>query len=189
MEHDEIAIIEEIKKGNRENFGKLYDIYVKPLYTYIYYKTHHKEIAEDLTSTTFFKALNNIHSFESGKSFRAWLYRIAHNNVIDYYRGKKIHQNIDDAWDISDGTDFVGDLDSDRKLGEVKKYLKKLSKEQRDIIVMRVWQDLSYKEIAEIIGKSEGNCKVIFSRSMDKLRTIMPATLYAAFILSLITYR
>ena len=95
MEKSEKKLIKLIKLGDKESFGILYDRYIEKIYQYIYYKTHHKETAEDLTSLTFVKSLDYLPGFnEDNGNFKAWLYRIARNNIIDHYRTKKIEYNI-----------------------------------------------------------------------------------------------
>lgn len=184
MLENEQELIRQSKNGDSAAFGHLYDHYIRSIYNFIYYKTHHKETAEDLTSQTFFKALKNIQSVDPNKSFKSWLYKIAQNTVIDHYRSHREHQDIDDEWDIADeDVDIVADLDTSRQVERLKKYLHKLSSSERDIIMMRVWQELSYKEIAEILGKSEGSCKMAYSRSLEKLRTIMPIALFLLLVL------
>lgn len=148
----------------------LYDRHVRTVYNFIYYKTHHKETAEDLTSETFFKALRSMSSVDSKRSFISWLYKIAQNSVIDHYRAKRPTQNIDDVWDMADEDDAVALLDTTLHAAKVKAELGKLPSAERDIIFMRVWQELSYKEIAEIVGKSEASLKMAFSRTIKKLR-------------------
>jgi len=170
MEINEAEIVLHCQKGNKEEFGILYDRYIKKIYDFVYFKTQHKETAEDLVSIVFKKALENINKFGNQGSFSSWIYRIARNTVIDYYRTRKQNINIEDAWDLTDNSNIEIDLDNKEKLTEVKKYLSQLKSEQRDIVVMRVWQEMSYKEIAEIIGKSEASCKMIFLRVMKQLR-------------------
>lgn len=179
----EETIIRECQAGNRSGFGKLYDLYAREIYDFVYYKTHHKETAEDIASETFFKALKNIHQFDASRSFRAWLFGIARNAVMDHYRRLRPTFDIDDIWDIAADDDVARDADTRLKVEKVSHYLAALPAIQRDILILRVWQDLSYKEIAEIIGKSEDNCKVIFSRTMKELRKKVPA---AAFLLLLL---
>jgi len=175
------GVVARATQGDKEAFAKLYDEYIKKIYNFIYYKTHHKETAEDLTSITFTKAWKNIESFNKG-SIQAWLYTIARNTVIDHYRTVKQDKNIDDVWDLSSNTDIAMDADTVLKVEDVKKYLQDIAPIQRDIVIMRVWQDLSYKEIAEITGKSEANCKVIYSRAISKLKLKMPIVVFIAFL-------
>lgn len=173
------------QSGDRAKFGELYDRYIKKIYDFIYYKTHHKHTAQDLTSQVFIKALDKIDTFNSSEGlFSSWLFRIARNTVIDYYRTKKVGYDIEDAWDLSDGTDIQKDVDMQINFEKINKYLKGLEKDQREIIVMRVWQELSYKEIAEITGRTEAGCKMAFSRAIKKLRQEMPLSLLMLLVLT-----
>jgi RNA polymerase sigma-70 factor, ECF subfamily len=157
--------------GNVSEFAKLYEAYVQPVYRFIYYKTHHRETAEDITSATFMKALEKIQTFNPNKaSFKTWLYQIARNNVIDHYRSHKESMDIDDVWDLNTGENLETDTDTKMKLDSVREYLKKLKPEQREIVVLRVWDGRSFQEIAEITGKTEASCKMMFKRTVDKLR-------------------
>jgi RNA polymerase sigma factor (sigma-70 family) len=180
---DSLAV-KKCQEGNLDQFAGLYDKYLSKIYNFIYYKTFHKETTEDLTSKTFMKALENIDKFNSSKGkFSSWLYRIARNLVIDYYRTKKNVANIDDIYDLIDDTNILKNLQDKEKLQEAKKFLEKLSEEQKEIVIMRVWNEMSYKEIAEITGKSEGNCKVIFSRVMRSMnKEIAPLILIMLII-------
>ena len=186
MERSELEAINNCQQGKLREFSVLYDKYVNKIYNYLYYRTHHKETAEDLTSQSFLKALDNINKFKPSKGvFSAWLYRIARNTLYDHYRTNKINIDIDNVWGLSSqGEDIERDIDSQRTLSQVAEYLKHLTKDQRDIIIMRVWDELSYKEIATILNKSEASCKMAFSRAIAKLRQDMPLTLFIFFLLS-----
>jgi RNA polymerase sigma-70 factor (ECF subfamily) len=168
------------------NFSEIYEKYVKKIYNFIYYKTHHKETAEDLTSQTFIKALEHFQDLKlETNNISAWLYKIATNTVIDHYRTKRNieHKDIADVWDLSTNENIPKDLDTKLKLESVQEYLKKIKAEHRDIVLLRVWEGLSYKEIAKIAGKTETNCKMIFARAMMKLKEQM--TLATVLILRL----
>lgn len=180
----QIQLIQAVQSGDTASFGALYDEYVREIYRFIYYKTHQKEVAEDLTSHVFMKALEKIHSFKGEKGvFRGWLYQIARNTVIDHYRTQKKTGSIEDAWDISSDDDVELTVSRQFDKEELRKYLSQLKSEQRDIILMRLWQDMSYEEIALALGKSETNCRVTFSRGIVQLRKIMPAALFILFLL------
>ncbi len=170
MKINERRIIKSCQAGNLEQFGLLYEQYVKKIYNFTYYKTTSREVAEDLTSQTFFKALNGIGRFDDKGSFSAWLYTIARNTIIDHYRSQRPESNIEDAWDLYDDSDIENEIDVQSDLKKVKKYMTKLDPAQREIVMLRVWEDLSYKEIALITGKSEQNCRMIFSRTIAKIR-------------------
>lgn len=172
LNEEESAIIRNCRDGRLDQFALLYDEYINKIYRFIFFKTHHKETAEDLASTVFIKALENIKKYDSAKaSFSVWLYSIARNTVIDHYRTGKDTVDIDGLLDLSsDELNIADKIDIDAKISEVREYLKKLTPEQREIVVLRVWEGLSYKEISAILGKSENSSKVMFSRVMSELR-------------------
>jgi len=183
---DEEKLISRCQQGELEKFGLLYDKYIKKIYDFVYYKTMHKETAEDLVSQIFMKALSKIMDFKFNQgTFQAWLYRIARNSVIDHYRTKKQDINIEDVWDLAGDADLERDIDNREKLKAVEKYLAKLKPSQREIIVLRVWQELSYKEIADITGKSEDSCKMAYSRAINRLRREVPIAIYILLLLHL----
>ncbi|MBN1409436.1 MAG: sigma-70 family RNA polymerase sigma factor [Spirochaetales bacterium] len=164
------------KKGlTREEFEHVYDAYIDKIYSFIYYKTCNRETAEDLTSQTFLNVLQNRHRFDPAKgSIPVWIYRIARNLVIDFYRKKRSSVDIGDVWDIPSTEDVACDYQVKEQVAELKVILSKLPPEQRDIVILRVWQELPYREIARIMGKSEAACKMMFSRVITKLKDALP---------------
>lgn len=179
-------IVIRCQAGDLEQFGILYDRYIRKIYEFIYFRTSHKETAEDLASKTFMKALAGIKNFDTDKgSFSSWLYAIARNSVIDHYRVSKDSSDLSRAFGMASPDDLEMSQDIKDRLEEAKAYLEKLKPEQRDIILMRVWQGLSYKEIAEILGKSEDNCKVIFSRAINLMRKDLQAIVLLLLIRAL----
>jgi RNA polymerase sigma-70 factor, ECF subfamily len=86
----------------------LYDKYVDKIYNFIYLKTYDKGVSEDLTSDTFFKVLNKIDLIDASGdyTFNSWIYKIAYNNIIDFYKTKKEELNIDDLYDLSESKDI-----------------------------------------------------------------------------------
>lgn len=180
---DESSIIAEIQAGNTDTFGVLYDAYFDKIYNYIFFRTRDKAVAEDLVSATFFKAIGNLGRFDGSKgNFSSWLYRIARNTLFDHYRSKKNSSPIEDFEDIIFSDEHIERETADRELVRgIKELFAQLSLEQREIITMRIWDELSYAEIADITGKSAENCKVTFHRAIVKLRELAPM----AVILSL----
>lgn len=167
----ETELITRAQSGDGDAFGELYNTYVKKIYNFIYYKTWHQETAEDLTSQTFLKALKGLKGYKTSKGkFSSWLYQIAKNIISDHYRSLKSTVDIDDIWEISDNTDIPADIDVKLKLEKVREGLLTLTTEQREIVILRVWQGLSHREISEILNKNESTVKVTFSRAVSKLK-------------------
>ncbi|KKP36682.1 hypothetical protein A2483_05130 [Candidatus Peregrinibacteria bacterium RIFOXYC2_FULL_33_13] len=168
---NENEIIIQCKNGNLKNFSLLFDEYKDKIYRFIYFKTQHKETAEDLLSQTFIKALEHINQINIKKgSFKNWIYTIARNNVTDFYRKYKEMKNIDDVWDLDNGINLKDEVDNYVLIENVKDYMRELTPEQREIIMLRVWNDFSFSQIAEISGKSEASCKMMFKRSLEKIK-------------------
>ncbi len=175
-EKDDGQLVEAALAGDAGAFGALYDRYVRKIHEYLFYRCHHRETAEDLTSLTFTKALERLASFDAGKgTFSAWVYRIARNALIDHFRAQKPGTDIEDVWDLlRDGTDVARDAETAERLRQVEAHLAALPSAQRELVIMRVWDGLSYAEIAEATGKSEAACKMAFSRTIAALRKALP---------------
>lgn len=157
------------KNGDQAAFGALYNEYIRKIYDFIYFKTLNKETAEDLTSQVFLKVLKHISNFKSD-NFSAWLYTIARNTVIDHYRSDKNYKNIEDCWDLADGGDLVAEADTELLMSKVRVAMKKLSVSDRELLTMRLWSDMTFKEIALNLQKKEPAVKMAFSRALQKLR-------------------
>lgn len=153
----------------------IYDKYAEGIFRYIFYKTCHRETAEDLTSLTFLKAMEKWTQFDETKGTpSSWLYGIARNLVTDHYRKKSkwgFVKTIEDVWDLPSQDNVLQDLTQKETEEEIHRALHKISLVQREIIILRLWEDLPYKEISVIVGKSENNCKMLFSRALKKLKT------------------
>jgi len=187
MNQTEIDIIRQCQAGNTEAFTELYSSYIDKIYRFTYYRTFHKETAEDLTSQTFFKALENIGGFSLSKgTFSAWLYSIARNSIIDHYRSQRNEQNINDIWDLPTTDNLEESTHIRQQLAKIKIAMKQLSSSQRELIILRLWDQLSHKEIAELSGQSEAASKMAFSRALAQLRQIAP--LVFMLLLSFIHY-
>ena len=165
-------------------FAEVYDAHIEKIYAFVYYRVSHREIAEDLTSATFLKALDKYATFKGG-NVRAWLYRIARNTITDHYRTHHPPVDLETAQDVPSTSNPAQDAETRMQLGRVREELDKLPAEQRDIVLLRVWDGLTHAEIAEILGKSEASVKMQFSRSLRQLQSKLPL----AVLILLLTLR
>jgi len=169
------------------DFEKIYDEFAPALYRFIYYKTYNRELAQDLCSTAFLKSIEKQDQYRSSKgSVESWLFTIARNLICDHYRKEPVHLNVDDIWDIKSDENVEVDVVNRSLLEELRKHLSELKAEQRDVIIMRLWLNRSYKEIAQSLGRSEAALKMLFSRTIKLLKSRMTeAELLALLLLPL----
>ena len=156
-------------------FTPLFDRHFKPVYRYFYARLRHREDAEDLTSETFMKITQGLKTFnERGIPFSVWMYRIAHNILIDFYRRSKgkVTESLDE---IDPSREPCTDFDMaavDRSVLSDKLWatLKVLPQSQQDIWALKLTADLPHKDIATTLGITENQVNVYVSRSMKTLK-------------------
>jgi RNA polymerase sigma-70 factor (ECF subfamily) len=183
MFYSDVRIIKKCQNGELQAFSQLYNRYFKKIYDFSFYKTLKREAAEDITSLTFMKALEKIALYDETKgSVSSWIFAIAWNTLKDFFKKEKFEYDIDELFDRAGREHFERDLEIKEQLGEVKEYLKSLPDKKRSIIFMRVWQNLSYREISEITGMSEASCKMNFYRTIDELKVRFPGALLCLWI-------
>ncbi|HEX9804874.1 MAG TPA: RNA polymerase sigma factor [Candidatus Dojkabacteria bacterium] len=155
-------------------FGEVYEVYFDKIYTFVSYMTRNKEVAEDIVSQTFEKAMLNIDTFEyRGYSFGAWLYRIARNLVYDRSKSKK-----DNNYSAEEIYDFVSDesislvekIEDQEMIELIRLGLEELKEEQKEVLVLRYVEGYSIKEVCEILSKSEDSVKSLAKRGIKILK-------------------
>lgn len=177
LEENATELASRAQTGDSQAFALIYDTFIKKIYDFVFYKTMHQQLAEDLTSQTFLKAWKNIAQFKGG-NFSAWLYTIARNIVVDHYRSQKEILAVEDFWDLKADDDVLREVEERLKIEKLQQGLARLKSSEREILMLRLWQDLPFKEIAVILGKNEGAAKMSFARAMESLKKEMPAELF-----------
>ncbi|RJQ28901.1 sigma-70 family RNA polymerase sigma factor [Candidatus Parcubacteria bacterium] len=174
----EERLIKNAIKGRPSAFGSLYDHYQPKIYRFVLIKVGRREEAEDLTHQVFLHAWQNIRTYEHlGFPFSSWLYQIARNQVVDHYRTKRNEANIDQvAEELIVSSSLQLDTELNLELDRVRKAIQKLKPEYQDVIVMRFVEDLSIKEVAVALGKSEGAVKLMQHRALKELRNVLETT-------------
>lgn len=170
-----------LKSQDREAFIKVYDDYSVELYRFIYFKVGNREEARDLSSMVFLKAWNHVQAknLVEAKTLRALLYKIARTSIIDYYRQQASRKTVslDDpesgALAIADDTDLAEDAARQADIRLLSEKLPMLKDEYREALILRFINELSLEEVADVMGKSRGNVRVIIHRAVAALREIM----------------
>ena len=173
IRRDEELLIKKAISGDREAFGYLYDHYFNQIFKYLLIRTNTQEDAEDMTENVFMKAWEHLPHFggkKKDRNFRPWLYKIAHNTVVDHYRTRKHFLPLETALQTS-----FGDGEPDRialkneESRRIKKAIKRLDETSQKVIVSRFISGLSHRETALSIGISENNVRVIQYRALRKI--------------------
>ncbi len=162
-------------KEDPEAFGKLYERHVAGIYNYHYRHTSNVAVAEDLTSRTFYRALRYIHRYRDQKnaSFRAWLYRIAHNLVVNWYRDTGRHPEISLQQagmlraDQSSPHQFVEQVEERERLLRI---IEQLPEDRKTLILLKFVAEMTNAEIGDVLGRTEGAIKSLYYRTLASLR-------------------
>ncbi len=163
QEHDQIALTQLYE----ENFDKIY--------RYTVLKIGDRAEAEDMTQQVFLNALKSISSYKyKGMPFSSWLFRIAHNQVVDYYRRKKRSATVPLDENITAGYDNPG-WEAERKMEieQMTAATRQLTRAQQEVISLRFAGELSVAEVAKVMGRSEGAVKALQHAAIISLRKIM----------------
>jgi RNA polymerase sigma-70 factor (ECF subfamily) len=162
MEHD-------IKK----DFDTLYNAHAKAIYRFAFLKTGSQEMAHDVTAETFCRYYEYSQTHKAIDNEKAFLYRIARNYIIDWYRKKSKEGVIAyeiDVHELAASDDIIKDLSVRELYAEVRKAMKHLKKEYEDIIFLHFVEDLSVQEIAKVINATENNTRVTLHRAIASLK-------------------
>ncbi len=161
-------------RGVKRKFGKIYDKYVGQIYRFIFLKVNSPEIAEDLTSEVFLKAFEIFKKGEKKiKNERAFLYQIARNLVIDFYRDRaklKVISTSDCKEIIDESQNLEEKIFLDSEIEKIREAISTLKDEYQDVLLLRYVDNLKIPEIAQILKKSEQNTRVLLHRALKSLK-------------------
>jgi RNA polymerase sigma-70 factor (ECF subfamily) len=184
--YNEARLIEQCRTDPNA-FGLIFDRYYKPVFGYLLRRTGDYDLAKDMAAETFLKAFLKIGSFQwRGISVSAWLYRIAGNELNQYYRSSKYKpQSLQQLLENPQMEKLLhGDADNEREMMErelkahkdydnIRQNLLKLDTKYQEVIALRYFEQKTNPEIAEILDKNEGTIKSLLSRGLEKLRNSM----------------
>ena len=172
MLKDEVDLIQQVQKWDLDSFTPLYNAYFQRIYSFLLIKANwNVAFAEDATSMTFMKAFENIWNFSTEKewsSFTAWLYNIGYHSLIDILKRKEADR-IDEESSISQDSDYIDYFQKHVQTEQILAYLEQLWSDKKDLFILRIRNNLSYDEIAEIIWKRSSTCRKDFSKLVKKI--------------------
>jgi RNA polymerase sigma-70 factor, ECF subfamily len=155
-----------------ESFGPLYRKYHEQIFRYIYQRMDSEELAFDITSQVFMKALKNIKKYEyRGVPFASWLYRIAKSELYQAFRDRKAERTVNiDSMHLATMVDDMDDDDKEFKKKLMMSALSSLKDKDLQLVEMRFFEQRSFQEIGEILEITENNAKVKTFRAVEKLK-------------------
>ena len=173
MEKDEIELIKRAQKGEREAFAALYEKYFEKIYRYCFFNLRSHEDAQDAVQETFVKTLRRIKEFEtkSQGTFQAYLFQIARNIIIDRSR-KRREIKIEDFESIESTEDMVEEFSKKQRSERVRRVIDRLDGVERQIIILRYFEEMSYEEISEAVGLKPAALRVRIHRLIKKIAAL-----------------
>jgi len=158
-------------QGDAEAFGDIYEQHLEEILRYVFYRVANRFEAEDLTETVFLKAWEALPRFESSRvNLRAWLYRIAHNVVVDHYRTRKATAALSDVSLRDDHPLPEQRVQTREQNQQLALAIQSLNANLQNVIICRFINGLSHSETAQIMGLREGHVRVLQHRALKKLR-------------------
>ena len=172
-------LIEKAKQKDQKAFNTLLNNYWSDVYRFQLSKTNDEDEAEDITIKTFSKAFDKIHLYNNRYNFKTWLISISKNIFLDHLRKQRtdiisINKKESEAYKIFDETPSAEDqLIIDQNLAQLLNYLKQLKPHYQEIINLRYFREMTYKEMAEVLNEPIGNIKVKLLRAKKLLAEII----------------
>jgi RNA polymerase sigma-70 factor (ECF subfamily) len=176
-EDAEAALVRRAKSGDAQAFGDLYECHLDQVFRYFSYRLGRREDAEDLTEQTFLKAWQAIDKYDDrGLPFAAWVFRIAHNLLVDHRRAHRPTEALHEDLEVEDPGAGPEELASGRlEAQELGRALRQLSDAEQSVVALRFIRGMEHRTVARIVGKSEVATRSIQSRALARLERILRA--------------
>jgi RNA polymerase sigma-70 factor (ECF subfamily) len=172
----EEQVVKAAAEGDEQAFSQLYDTYIDSIYRFVYLRVEDRQTAEDITSNVFLRCWEKLDKYQfRGVPFRAWLFRIARNAVIDHYRTRKetapleavINTHDESAVSVSTKVSLKIEVE------QVMAHMLQLTEDQRNVLTLKVVHGLSTEEVAKTLGKRQGAVRALQMRGLQALAKIM----------------
>lgn len=172
VEQEDSILVRQCLDGNRAKFGNLVKKYTKPIYNLALRMVGDREDAADITQTTFVKAYENLGKFDLTQKFFSWLYRIAINESLNFLQKQKQMDPLDDDLVSAEGSpeDAVEETERNEIIQQA---IMKLTPEQRSVVVLRHFMELTYAQTGTTLGITETKVKARLFSARQRLRKIL----------------
>jgi RNA polymerase sigma-70 factor (ECF subfamily) len=164
-----------VAQGNPTAFGALYDRYVHAVYRYHYSRVGEAGEAEDLTAQTFLAALEALPRYRGRGQFSAWLFQIARSKAMDYFRRRRPQVSLENAEGRSNQSDLLAQIVEGDDLRRLSRLIAGLPEPERELLRLRYVADLTFAEMASVLGKTEQSVKKSVYRLLERLHGRMEA--------------
>lgn len=176
VDQRESLLVARACRGDKEAYGDLYELFLDELYRYIFYRINNEVEAEDLTEIVFLKAWEGLPGYRGDVPFKAWIYRIAHNSVVDYYRRRGRTTPLDEeAYLVEENDQPEQQAISQESSSQLVRAISKLSPLHQDVLILRFVNGYGAAETADIMEKSAGTVRVLQHRALKALRGFLAA--------------
>jgi RNA polymerase sigma-70 factor, ECF subfamily len=172
----EDGLVRRAVEGDPDAFARLYDLHVDGVYRFIFFRVGDGQVAEDVTSQVFLKAWEKLDGYQMrGLPFAAWLFRIARNLVIDYYRARResVPLEAPEAIHVASDTDVDNNVAEKIELENLLALLHQLTDDQQQVLKLKFIDGLTTDEIAHQMGKRGGAVRALQMRGLQSLATLI----------------
>jgi RNA polymerase sigma-70 factor (ECF subfamily) len=178
VDEDDRALVERFRRGDRDAFAELVVRYQGPVYNAAFWVVRRAEDASDICQTAFLKAAERIDDYDPSFKFFSWLYRIALNEALNLVRDRGREEELDETLDLpAPGAEGPEErLQAAQRSGRVQEALMKLSTQDRVVVSLRHFSDLSYAEIADVLDIDEKTVKSRLYEARQRLRILLEDT-------------
>ncbi|MBI5037949.1 MAG: RNA polymerase sigma factor [Candidatus Kerfeldbacteria bacterium] len=176
-EHEIQKIVRAAQSGDRDSMGQLFDLFNDRIYRFVAYRVSTRETAEDLTQTIFVATIESLHRYmnDGRTKFSTWLFQIARHKLIDHYRQQRVQIPLDHVSEINHATLIVEspELAFDSRSTAVWRMFKQLPLQFQEVLQLHYVEGIGLSDIAQIIGTSAVNARVIKYRALRQLRRLL----------------
>lgn len=167
-------LVEQAQTGDAESFSELYDILLDPIFKFCFFRVPTEEIAEDITSDIFIQVWRSLPTYTKTKGikFSSWVFRIAQNKIIDFFRKHKDTLELKEELNIESKPvlDATSSIENKLLRKHLNSALKKIPESQAESLILRYFSELSNAEIAEVMEKTETAVRILQSRGIKAIK-------------------